>query len=138
MPIRDERTYAKMSFNDFLVSYERLKKGELKLSAFRAYKAERRMLQSLAMKHNLHRNDTKCAVPKKEMLKVARELENLYQGIYLMTEKALELFDEWKNNNAKEEDIKNLLVMLPYEWLNIHLSKEEIKKIKELQDKLKS
>lgn len=64
MSIRDEKTYAIMSYQDFLVSNSRLRKGELKQSAFRAYKAERRMLQSLAMKHNLHRKDTKCAVPK--------------------------------------------------------------------------
>ena len=133
MPIRDEKTYAIMSYKDFLVSYSRLKKGELRLSAFRAYKAERRMLQSLAMKHNLHRKDTKCAVPKYEMLKTAKELEKYYQGIYKMTEKALSLFDEWKNNNAKEEDIRNLLKELNYDWIKNHLTEEMLERIKELQ-----
>jgi hypothetical protein len=37
MPIRDEKTYAKMSLEDFIVATERAKKGELKLAAFRAY-----------------------------------------------------------------------------------------------------
>ena len=136
MPIRDERTYALMSYKDFLVSYTRLKKGELRLSAFRAYKAERRMLQSLAMKHDLHRKDTKCAVPKKEMLKTAKELEKYYPGIYKMTEKALLLFDEWKNDNAKEEDIKELLKELNYDWIKSHLTEEMIKKVKEIQREL--
>jgi hypothetical protein len=67
MPIRDEKTYVKMSLEDFIVATERAKKGELKLAAFRAYKAERRMLQCLAMIHDLHRKDTPCAVPKNEM-----------------------------------------------------------------------
>jgi len=133
MPIRDEKTYAIMSYKDFLVSYSRLRKGELKLSAFRAYKAERRMLQSLAMKHNLHRKDTKCAVPKHEMLKTAKELEKHYPGIYQLTEKALSLFDEWKNNNARREDIQFLLRELNYDWIKHHLTEEKIEKIRELQ-----
>ena len=65
MTIRDEITYARISYNDFIASYYRSEKGDLRLSAFRAYKAERRLLQSLAMRHNLHRKDTRCAVPKK-------------------------------------------------------------------------
>jgi hypothetical protein len=45
MPIRDEKTYAKMSLEDFIVATERAKKGELKLPAFRAY--------SLSLSENL-------------------------------------------------------------------------------------
>jgi len=73
MPIRDEKTYAKMSLEDFIVATERAKKGELKLAA---YKAERRMLQCLAMIHDLHRKDTPCAVPK--MLEVSQKLQKNY------------------------------------------------------------
>jgi hypothetical protein len=132
MHIRDEKTYAKMSFKDFIVAFERAKKGELKLAAFRAYKAERRILQCLAMVHDLHRKDTPCAVPKKEMLKVAEELENKYPKIKEMTQMALNLFDEWKNDNPKYEDIVILLKSLNYEWINQFLTNEEINKIKNM------
>ncbi len=137
MPIRDEKTYAKMSYNDFKVAFERLKRGELKLSAFRAYKSLRRMLQSLAMKYDLHRKDTPCAVPKNCMLKVAEELEKYYNGIEEMTKEALKLFDEWKNDNAKEDDIKELLKKLKFEWISSHLTEEELKKINEMKSELK-
>ncbi|QIW24086.1 hypothetical protein EWF20_07970 [Sulfolobus sp. S-194] len=136
MPIRDEKTYARMSLNDFLVSYERLKKGELRLSAFRAYKTERRMLQALAIKHDLHRKDTKCAVPKKEMLKVAEELEEKYNGIYEMTQKALKLFEQWKNKNVDEKSIRDLLFSLNYDWIKEHLADKELDKIKNIQKEL--
>ncbi|BCU71059.1 hypothetical protein [Stygiolobus caldivivus] len=137
MPIRDEITYARMSFNDFLVSYERLENGLLKLSAFRAYKAERRLLQSLAMHHGFHRKDTKCAVPKKEMLEVALKLENVYKGIYLMTKEALELFEQYKTGNVEKSKIVSLLLSLNYDWLLGNLTKEQIEKIRKLQLKLR-
>ncbi|BDC18589.1 hypothetical protein [Acidianus sp. HS-5] len=136
MPIRDEKTYAKMSYNDFKVAFERLKKGELRLSAWRAYKSLRRMLQSLAMKHDLHRKDTPCAVPKNCMLKVSEELEKHYPGIQKMTEEALKLFDEWKNNTANAEDIKRLLKELRFDWISSHLTEEELKKIEETKKEL--
>jgi len=116
VPIRDELTYAKMSYKDFIVSYERLRKGELRLSAFRAYKAERRLLQSLAMRYDLYNRKTKCAVPKKEMLLVASQLEGLF----------------------KKEDIISLLSGLNYEWLSGKLSQDEISEIKKLQSTLNS
>ena len=136
MPIRDEPTYARLSYNDFLVAYERLEKGELRLSAFRAYKAERRLLQALAMHHDLHRKDTKCAVPKKEMLAVASKLESIYPGIYSLTKEALELFDEYKNNSVERSKIISLLKSLNYDWISYHLTEEQVKRIKELQTKL--
>ena len=138
MPIRDELTYAKMSYKDFIVAYERLKKGELRLSAFRAYKAERRLLQSLAMKHGLYNKKTKCAVPKKEMLIVASQLEGSYKGIRKLTEIALSLFDKYRKGEVRKEDIITLLSGLNYEWLNGKLSREEINEIKKLQYTLNS
>lgn len=129
MPIRDEKTYAKMSYKDFIVATERAKNGELKLAAFRAYKAERRMLQCLAMIHDLHRKDTHCAVPKNEMLEVSQKLQKNYPEIDQMTQKALKLFDEWKNDNANYEDIVSLLKSLKYEWIKQFLSDEDLEKI---------
>jgi len=126
MPIRDEKTYAKMSLEDFIVATERAKKGELKLAA---YKAERRMLQCLAMIHDLHRKDTPCAVPKNEMLEVSQKLQKNYPEIDKMTQKALKLFDEWKNDNANYEDIVSLLKSLKYEWIKQFLSDEDLEKI---------
>lgn len=133
MAIRDEITYARMSYKDFIVSYYRLEKGELRLSAFRAYKAERRLLQSLAMHHNLHRKDTNCAVPKKEMLQVSKKLDKLYHGIYQFTETALSLFEQYKKNNVDKKNIILLLVSLNYEWVSQHLTKEQVDRIKMIQ-----
>lgn len=138
MPIRDEKTYAIMGFKDFWVAYTRLKNKELRLSAFRAYKSEKRMLKSLAMKHGLHRRDTKCAVPKTGMLKVAELLENSYLGIYEMTEKALSLFNQWKSSNVREEYIKDLLKNLNFEWINTHLDEHMLKKVEEIQTEIRS
>jgi len=138
VPIRDELTYAKMSYKDFIVSYERLRKGELRLSAFRAYKAERRLLQSLAMRYDLYNRKTKCAVPKKEMLLVASQLEGLFKGIRKLTEMALSLFDEYRKGEVKKEDIISLLSGLNYEWLSGKLSQDEISEIKKLQSTLNS
>ncbi|MEJ2772825.1 PaREP1 family protein [Stygiolobus sp. CP859M] len=103
MTIRDEITYARISYNDFIVSYYRLEKGDLRLSAFRAYKAERRLLQSLAMRHNLHRKDIRCAVPKKEMLQVSKQLDKIYRNIYQFTEMALSLFEQYKENKVDKK-----------------------------------
>jgi hypothetical protein len=138
MPIRDEQTYAKMSYNDFKVAFERLKRGELKLSAWRAYKSLRRMLQSLAMKYDLHRKDTPCAVPKNCMIRVAEELEKYYNGITEMTKEALRLFDEWKENYARREDIIKLLKELRFEWISSHLTKEEMNEIEEIKKELEN
>ncbi|BBG24992.1 PaREP1 family protein [Sulfuracidifex tepidarius] len=136
MPIRDEKTYARMSLNDFKVAYERLKKGELRLSAFRAYKAERRMLQCLAMIHDLHRKDTPCAVPKRCMMDVAERLRGKYEGIEDMTSSALSLFDQWKRGDVDPDDVKELLVRLRYDWLKDFLDDREIMEIDELKRRL--
>lgn len=130
MTIRDEITYARISYNDFIVSYYRLEKGDLRLSAFRAYKAERRLLQSLAMRHNLHRKDTKCAVPKKEMLQVSKQLDKIYRNIYQFTEMALSLFEQYKENKVDKKSIILLLVSLNYEWVSQYLTKEQVDRIK--------
>jgi len=129
MTIRDEITYARMSYNDFIVSYYRLEKGDLRLSAFRAYKAERRLLQSLAMRHNLHRKDTRCAVPKKEMLQVSKQLDKIYRNIYQFTEMALSLFEQYKENKVDKKSIILLLVSLNYEWVSQYLTKEQVDRI---------
>jgi len=130
MTIRDEITYARISYNDFIVSYYRLEKGDLRLSAFRAYKAERRLLQSLAMRHNLHRKDTRCAVPKKEMLQVSKQLDKIYRNIYQFTEMALSLFEQYKENKVDKKSIILLLVSLNYEWVSQYLTKEQVDRIK--------
>jgi len=130
MAIRDEITYARMSYNDFIVSYYRLEKGDLRLSAFRAYKAERRLLQSLAMRHNLHRKDTRCAVPKKEMLQVSKQLDKIYRNIYQFTDMALSLFEQYKENKVDKKSIILLLVSLNYEWVSQYLTKEQVDRIK--------
>ncbi|MFP3170893.1 MAG: PaREP1 family protein [Sulfolobaceae archaeon] len=130
MTIRDEITYARISYNDFIVSYYRLEKGDLRLSAFRAYKAERRLLQSLAMRHNLHRKDIRCAVPKKEMLQVSKQLDKIYRNIYQFTEMALSLFEQYKENKVDKKSIILLLVSLNYEWVSQYLTKEQVDRIK--------
>lgn len=130
MTIRDEITYARISYNDFIASYYRLEKGDLRLSAFRAYKAERRLLQSLAMRHNLHRKDTRCAVPKKEMLQVSKQLDKIYRNIYQLTEMALSLFEQYKENKADKKSIILLLLSLNYEWVSQYLTKEQVDRIK--------
>ena len=130
MTIRDEITYARISYNDFIASYYRLEKGDLRLSAFRAYKAERRLLQSLAMRHNLHRKDTKCAVLKKEMLQVSKQLDKIYRNIYQFTEMALSLFEQYKENRVDKKSIILLLVSLNYEWVSQYLTKEQVDRIK--------
>ncbi|AWR96285.1 hypothetical protein DFR86_01155 [Acidianus sulfidivorans JP7] len=137
MPIRTEEQYALMSYRDFLVAYERLKKGNYVLSAFRAYKSLRRMLQSLAMKHDLHSKVTPCAVPKADMIKVAKELDDKYSGILEMTRNALKLFDEWKNKTANKEDIINLLLSLNFNWISNHLSPDYLNKIEIVKEELK-
>jgi hypothetical protein len=133
MTIRDEITYARISYNDFIVSYYRLEKGDLRLSAFRAYKAERRLLQSLAMRHNFHRKDTRCAVPKKEMLQVSKQLDKIYRNIYQFTEMALSLFEQYKENKVDKKSIILLLVSLNYEWVSQYLTKEQVDRIKTIK-----
>ncbi|BBG23236.1 hypothetical protein [Sulfuracidifex tepidarius] len=135
MPIRDEETYARMSVKDFEVAYVRLKRGDLKLAAFRAYKAERRLLQCLAMIHGIHRRNTPCAVPKGEMKDVACKLEGAYEGISEMTSLALSLFNERKQGNPSPRDIRNLLSQLRYEWIKQFIG-EEIEKIQKIKNEL--
>ena len=129
MTIRDEITYTIISYNDFIASYYRLEKGDLRLSAFRAYKAERRLLQSLAMRHNLHRKDTRCAVPKKEMLQVSKQLDKIYRNIYKFTEMAISLFEQYKENKVDKKSIILLLVSLNYEWVSQYLTREQVDRI---------
>ncbi|ARM74762.1 hypothetical protein [Acidianus manzaensis] len=138
MPIRSERQYALMSFKDFIVSYERVKNKEYALSAFRAYKSLRRMLQSLAMKHNLHNKSTPCAVPKQDMIKVAEALNEVYPSILNMTKNALNLFDEWKSKNAKKDDIIDLLLSLDFSWISKYLSDDDLNKIESIKEELKN
>jgi len=119
MPIRSEKKYAEMSIDDANVAVYRLNNNIMDLAAFRAYKSLRRLLQSLAMKYNYNRNDTKCAVPKNEMLKVAKLLENNgYKNIYKNTEISLKLFNEWKNHNSNKNDIILLLKNINFNWLS--------------------
>ncbi len=94
------------------------------------------MLQCLAMVHDLHRKDTPCAVPKNEMLEVSQKLQKNYPNIYEMTQKALKLFDEWKNDNANYNDIVNLLKSLKYEWIKQFLSEQELEKIRKYMNSL--
>ena len=138
MPIRSEKQYAEMAIKDANVACIRLNKNIIDLAAFRAYKSLRRLLQSLAMKYKYNRNDTKCAVPKNEMLMVAGLLENKgYKNIYKNTEIALKLFDEWKNHNSNREDIIMLLKGIDFTWLSDLIDKNIIddlyKNIKKLK-----
>ncbi|KQB34188.1 hypothetical protein AOG55_01355, partial [Acidiplasma cupricumulans] len=124
MPIRSERQYAEMSVNDANVACLRLNKNVINLAAFRAYKSLRRILQSLAMKYNYNRNDTKCAVPKNEMLRVARLLEDKgYKNLYNSTELSLKVFEEWKNNSANKNDVILLLKNINFEWISDFMDK---------------
>ncbi|KJE48778.1 hypothetical protein TZ01_07475 [Acidiplasma sp. MBA-1] len=124
MPIRSERQYAEMSVNDANVACLRLNKNVINLAAFRAYKSLRRLLQSLAMKYNYNRNDTKCAVPKNEMLRVARLLEDKgYKNLYNSTELSLKVFEEWKNNSANKNDVILLLKNINFEWISHFMDK---------------
>ncbi|KQB34628.1 hypothetical protein AOG54_04365, partial [Acidiplasma aeolicum] len=124
MPIRSERQYAEMSVNDANVACLRLNKNVINLAAFRAYKSLRRLLQSLAMKYNYNRNDTKCAVPKNEMLRVARLLEDKgYKNLYNSTELSLKVFEEWKNNSANKNDVILLLKNINFEWISDFMDK---------------
>ncbi|BCS93481.1 hypothetical protein L3N51_01772 [Metallosphaera sp. J1] len=115
---RNERDYARMSLNDFLVAVSRLRRGCLRLSAFRAYKSERRLLQALAVVHGLRREDTYCAVPKAYMIDVSRKLEVRYPGIVNMTVRALTLFNQWREGNPDGEAILTLLKSLEFNWIS--------------------
>ena len=127
LPIRSERQYAEMSVNDANVACLRLNKNVINLAAFRAYKSLRRLLQSLAMKYNYNRNDTKCAVPKNEMLRVARLLEDKgYKNLYNSTELSLKVFEEWKNNSANKNDVILLLKNINFEWISDFMDKATI------------
>ncbi|SMD31438.1 hypothetical protein [Picrophilus oshimae] len=127
MPIRSERQYAEMSIKDAGVACIRLNNNITDLAAFRAYKSLRRLLQSLAMKYGYNRNDTRCAVPKGEMLMVARLLEEHgYKNIYRNTEMALKLFDEWRNHCANRNDIITMLKSIDFTWLSDLIDKKTI------------
>lgn len=108
-----------MSIEDADVACKRLENNIINLAAFRAYKSARRLLQSLAMKYGYNGNDTKCAVPKYEMLKVAELLEKQgYKGIYITVKQSLRLFDEWKNHDTNKNDIILLLKCIDFNWIS--------------------
>ncbi len=119
MTIRTKKEYADLSVIDAKVSIERLNKNIINLSAFRAYKSQRRLLQCLAMEYNYQDKKSKCAVPKSKMLNVSKLLEYKgYKGIYENTEKSLKIFDEYKNHNAKKCDIIYLLKNINFKWIS--------------------
>lgn len=136
MPIRDKETYARMSLRDFIIASCRLEKDELRLSAFRTYKAERRLLQCLAMVHGIHNKNTPCAVPKHDMERIASQLEKLYPGILEMTRKALKLFDQWKSSNPSRNDIVELLLKLNFSWISQFLSSKDKEQINQIRNSL--
>jgi hypothetical protein len=72
------------------------------------------------------------------MIRVAEELEKYYNGITEMTKEALRLFDEWKENDARREDIIKLLKELRFEWISSHLTKEEMNEIEEIKKELEN
>lgn len=138
MPIRSSKKYAEMSIADANIACERIKNEIINLAAFRAYKSCRRLLQALAMEYNYNRNDTKCAVPKNDMLKVANLLEGQgYNDISLNVKLALKLFDGWKNHNAKKNDVILLLKNINFSWLSNLTDTELIVNLNEVINNLK-